>query len=199
MEREIIMSKTLNTEILNAIDKKAESLYDLRDRISRLLEPLPIGTVLRDEVGNTLCRIVPVVAGSSQWGNDAWDYTMKGRAAVVDNHLLCEWIPESEWDGSNMHHRNTGTFPECDGYENESDEYKWLSGIRTRHIANMLTDSLTRYIDSCRGEKEANDKTLPESFTFEKLLEFFESLIKDNPGHTMEAKHVLEMLRKVDR
>jgi len=153
------MTDNIINQLRAVIRAHQDSLAALRQRIAELLDPIPVGAVLRDEAGE-VCRIIRVCTGASQWDNRTWDVTIKGWGALSpDGKLICEVIRGNVWDGQNMHYRTTE--PTC-RYKNGEigDELRWLSGRETRAIAERLPAAIARYMDRCRVEAEANDQTL---------------------------------------
>jgi hypothetical protein len=145
--------------IREAVDARRGSLRDLRRRITALLDPMPVGAVLRDEQGE-VCRIIRVCTGTSQWANRDWDVTITGKGALtLDGRLLCDDLPSSYWDGTNTHYR--GSEPTC-RYDEEEYEpgaaLQYESGARTRELAARLPAAIDRYIAWCRREAGANQE-----------------------------------------
>ena len=146
------------TDIVNA---HKDSLENLRERIAKLLEPIPVGTVLKDDHGE-VCRIIKVCTGASQWSNRQWDVTLVGKAALTPNgKLLCERVADSFFDGNNLHYRTSA--PTClyDPGEpnNAGDALSCESGKVTREIAARLPTSIARFMGECAAETSENNET----------------------------------------
>ena len=153
------MENNVVDQLRAVIKARRDSLEALRQRIAELLDPIPVGAVLRDEAGE-VCRIIRVCTGASQWDNRTWDVTIKGWGALSpDGKLICEVIRGNVWDGQNMHYRTTE--PTC-RYKNGEigDELQWLSSRETRALAVRLPAAIAKYMQECEEETKANHATL---------------------------------------
>ena len=158
---------TVNEMLTAAIAARKDTLRALRGRIADLLEPIPVGVVLSDEVGE-VCRIVRICTGASQWANRTWDVTIKGTGAISDGALVCEVdLDQSYWDGNNMHHRKSE--PTCLYTANTDSplwgeqEYaglKFVPGEALRALAERLPTAIERYMAKCEAEAALNAATL---------------------------------------
>lgn len=160
------MSNTTESTILDqltaAVAARKDSLKELRGRIEKLIEPLPVGVVLSDDQGE-LGKIRRVCTGASQWSNRTWEVTIKGKGLIADGKLVTETCDRSYWDGNNMHNHSTEPFclytnSGVDHYNDEA-QLSWLSGRETRALAARLPRAIERYIQECAAEKLANEST----------------------------------------
>jgi len=164
-EKRLDMSTTTENTIIDqltaAVAARKDSLVQLRGRIEKLIAPLPVGVVLADDAGE-IGKIRRVCTGASQWGNQTWNVTIKGKGLIADRKLVSETCERSYWDGNNMHHHSTEPFclytgSEMDMYD--SEELNWLSGRDTRALALRLPRAIERYIEECKAEEVANKTT----------------------------------------
>lgn len=160
------MSNTNESTILDqltaAVAARKDSLSDLRARIEKLIEPLPVGVVLGDDEGE-IGKIRRVCTGESQWSNQTWNVTIKGKGLIVGGaKLVSETCDRSYWDGSNNHYHSTEPFKIYDGRGDVEDmeQLSWLSGRETRALAVRLPRAIERYIEECRAESAANIATV---------------------------------------
>lgn len=143
---------TVIADLKAAISARKDSLITLRQRLTNLLEPIPIGVTLSDEQGE-VCHIARVVSGASQWSNRRWEITLTGWAAISPRgRLVCDEIEDSMHDGNNMHwNHGEGTRLTRDG-----SDLLWEPGTITRQIAARLPAAIARYMDECQAETQLN-------------------------------------------
>jgi hypothetical protein len=146
-------------ELAAAIAAKKSSLVELRGRIEILIKYLPVGALLADEEGE-IGTIKSVCTGASQWSTRRWEVTIRGKGLIAKNgKLVAETCPRSYWDGNNMHYHTTEPF--ClDTYERH--KLSWLSGRETRAIALRLPRAIAGYVERCKAEEAANQKTVEQ-------------------------------------
>lgn len=155
---------TIKDQLTAAVNARKDSLKELRQRIADLVEAVPIGVQLKDDSG-MVAKMVRVCTGASQWGNQTWNVTIKGKALLTaDGKLIAERLDDSYFDGNNMHYRKTE--PTCLGSVGWDDRtgkplaLDWAGGKDTRALALRLPEAITRYIAECAAEREANSSTL---------------------------------------
>ena len=149
---------TIKEQLNAAIGARKDSLEALRTRIADLLESMPIGAKLSDDNG-LVVKVVRICTGASQWSNQTWNITIKGKGFIdVQGRLIAESIDGSYWDGSNMHVRSTE--PTCLGCSDQGETLKWVSGKDTRALAARLPEAIARYMTECEAERAANTETL---------------------------------------
>jgi hypothetical protein len=142
------------TAILSAaIAARKDSVSVLRARLSDILMPIPIGTVLADQAGE-VCKIVHLCTGASQWANSTWEVTIRGWGAVAEGMLLCADLESVRWDGHNMHRHSTE--PICLGSRENHQVLSYLDGAATRYIANRLPAAIAFFIAECEEEARRN-------------------------------------------
>ena len=147
---------TIIEQLSAAVRARKDSLSALRERISSLLAPIPVGVVLADDQGE-VCRILRVCTGASQWSNQTWTVTIRGRGAITPSgKLLCDDLDSSYFDGSNMHHRSSE--PTCRYRNGEAgDELGYEPGKVTRDVAARLPAAIALYMEVCARETAANE------------------------------------------
>ncbi len=154
---------TIQEQLSAAIVARKSSLMELRQRIADLLTAVPIGVKLSDADG-LVCRVAKLYTGASQWSNQTWDVTIKGRGYITDDGcLLAKEIDGSLWDGSNMHHHSTEPYMLHLGDDQDPAGERGLvfaSGKQTRALALRLPESIARYMAECDSECVANQQTM---------------------------------------
>ena len=155
------MSTTIIDQLTDIVNAHKDSLENLRERIAKLLEPIPVGTVLKDDRGE-VCRIIKVCTGASQWSNRQWDVTITGKAALtINGKLLCDNLADSFFDGKNLHSRTSAPTCRYDPGEpnNAGDDLSYESGKITREMAVRLPVAIARFMDECAAEVLENNET----------------------------------------
>ena len=157
--------ETLTAQLRSLIEKRRQTLSDLRERIVEMVCDIPIGVCLSDD-GGIVCNVVRVYTGASQWSNRTWVVTLKGRAylTITDQMIAVnckQWMTD---DRGNMHTRSTEPYlRSLSNFEDEPEEPKgleWASGSETRKLAVRLPAAIARYMAECEAEAQANATTL---------------------------------------
>jgi hypothetical protein len=157
------MSTSIKEQLAQAVGARKDSLIALRARIVDLLEAVPIGVKLSDDAGLVI-KVVRVCTGASQWSNQTWDLTIKGRGFLdAEGRLIAEDLDGSAWDGSNMHYRTTEPTilgSQADWNINDAPGLVRANGKDTRTIAARLPEAIARYMADCETERAENTATL---------------------------------------
>jgi len=170
------------TELIrDAVKARKDSLESLRDRISELLSPLPVGTVIKlDLAGEETLKVIRICQGCSQWGGDGrdWDWQINGKGylhcpakgTADDLKLLAVTISSQRHNGSNMFFATGTGYYELrrsgDGVlEPATDEgaLDFLNSYQTRELAKRLPAAIQRYMQECAEEEKLNNATLAET------------------------------------
>jgi len=152
-------SAALVAALSAAVAARKDSLVALRERITSLLDAIPIGVTLSED--DVQLQVARICTGASQWSNRTWDVTIRGIGYLCGGKLLAAACEQSYWDGHNRHHRSTEPYLLGGGYEDGRDTpLRWLSGKETRRVAGYLPVLIARYVAECEAEREANTETL---------------------------------------
>jgi hypothetical protein len=161
------MSTTENTvlsQLAAAIAARKDSLEKLRERIQKLIEPLPVGVLLADDEGE-IGKIRSVCTGASQRGNRLWEVTINGKGLIANGKLVAETCARTYFEGDKTYHHSGdktyhhSTEPFCLDTP-DREELSWLSDCETRALAIRVPRAIARYIEECQEEEAANQKTV---------------------------------------